>query len=182
MYNITILQITQIPSLSLQYVVFAIQQDAGPIYRYSTNIGAGLDVIAELQAQAADLLRLAIEDNAPTMTQGQVNAEHYAWLHLENEDAVLLASYTLEIGIYGLTIPVSVTEYRAVLNATLLEMMPLSGTQLDTHFQHEVSAQGLPALSPGVGAYTLAQCAAMDSLMRSWFSAFKVNVLLAKKT
>lgn len=159
---------------------FAIQNDAisGTWYKWSrSGIPSNTaDVLAFLQAENGVLYTDA-QAGGVTLTQAQVNASNYAWQHWDNRDTFAGASYTLEIGMFQLGTSPTVGAYRTMLNGVLTTLVPLVGTDFETHFNNKRASAGLAG---AVGGFSLTQCDQFDNLLRSWLSARRADVLWAK--
>lgn len=186
MTTITILGITQIPANpefnvpATQSATFAVK-GTGSAYQWSRGgLAAELtqaQIQTQLNSEADALLADAIASGAPTMTDAQVAAGNYAWLHWSNRDTFAAASYQLEVGIFG--VAQTLASYQAVIQSALNALIPLAGSVFQTNFDNERTAQGLPTANTA-SAYTQAQCRSMDTFLRAWLAARKADVLWAK--
>lgn len=183
--TVTLLKITQIAgdpvvgTSANQAAEFAIQNDAVNLnwYRWSMGgIATGADVPTVLNANGAQLYSDAVANNAPTMTQKQVNVGSFAWQHWSNRNVFAIAQYTYTTGMLAAPNPPALSDYRTVLTNAFAELAPLTGTQFDTEFATERAALGV---TTAIGSMTLAQCQTFATLLDRWLSARRVDSLWA---
>ena len=187
--TIRLLNVTNVPanifpplpaSISAQ---FAIRNDADTNLWYKLTRGGipadTVDVQAFLDNESASLYADA-KTGGVTMTQAEVNAGNYAYQHWAYRAVFASAHYQYTIGM--LSGAATLAAYRSVLSNAFAELAPLAGTQFDTEFSNERTAQSTPTanITGAIGGFTtLPQCQIFATLLDRWLSARRVDVMWA---